>query len=137
MINEWQIMIKSYIEIHLVSDSSGSLYQVCDDLTRIFQVRALMVDVYEKLCNLASTAFLSDPFSETLPSLSSVLAQLKQSRSSVSAPWVTSLQYEVGALLDFLTVVVTMQEYNYFDSIMLLQRAGATLASWDEVVQAR
>ena len=81
-----------------------------------------MVDVYEKLCNLASTAFLSDPFSEILPSLSSVLAQLKQSRSSVSAPWVTSLQYEVGALLDFLTVVVTMQEYNYFDSIMLLQR---------------
>ena len=121
----------------LYSDNSSFLTQVCDDLTRIFQVKTKMIDIYEKLCNLTPTSFLSHPFRDILPSLTQVLMELKKNQSKVSAAWLVVLKYETGVLLDFLTVCVTLIDFNFFDSIMLLQRAGETLTKWEEIVQSR
>jgi len=96
-----------------------------------------MIDIYEKLCNLTQTSFLADPFPDILPTLAQILTECKKSQSSVVTPWSTVLEYETGILLDFLSVCVTIIDFNYFDSIMLLSRAGENLTKWDEIVQAR
>ena len=119
-----------------LSEVASQQREVCENLVRIFQVRSKMIDVYEKLCNLTSTSFLSTPFREILPVLTQTLAELKNSQCPISS-WLFVLKAEVGILLDFLTVCVSMQEWNFFESIMLLQRAGETLSKWEEIVQAR
>ena len=126
---------RNAMEAGSATDHKSELSPVCDDLARIFQVRAQMIDIYERLCNLTTLAFLSDPFSEAIPSLTTIIAELKKNQSNVSASWIVVLKYEVGILLDLLSLILTMQEFNFFDSIMLLQRAGETLNKWDEVVQ--
>lgn len=55
-----------------LSDNTGSLVSICDDLSRIFQARTQMIDIYEKLCNLTQTSFLADPFPDILPTLAQV-----------------------------------------------------------------
>ena len=126
---------RNAMEAGPASDRRSELSQVCDDLARIFQVRARMIDIYERLCNLSQQAFLTETFSVEIPSLTTILAELKKNQSKVSASWLIVLKYEVGVMLDFLTLILTMQDFNFFDSIMLLQRAGETLNKWDGVVQ--
>ena len=120
-----------------VSDTSDQMSQVCQDLSRVFQMRTGMIDIYEKLCNLTPTSFLTDPFKEILPTLAQILKDLKKDHSDVIKSWLVVLEYECGILLDFLTSCVTMMDNNYFDSIMLLQRGGENMTRWDTVVQAR
>ena len=120
-----------------LSEEAGHQRQVCENLVRIFQGRSKMIDVYEKLCNLSSTSFLSTPFREIIPGLTLIFADLKKSQCPTIASWLFVLKAEVGILLDFLTVFVSMQDWNFFDSIMLLQRIGETLSKWEEIVQAR
>ena len=126
---------RNAMEAGPASDRKSELSQVCDDLARIFQVRARMIDIYERLCNLSQQAFLAEIFSVEIPSLTTILAELKKNLSKVAASWLIVLKYEVGVMLDFLTLILAMQDFNFFDSIMLLQRAGETLNKWDGVVQ--
>ena len=126
---------RNALEAGPASDRRTELSQVCDDLARIFQVRARMIDIYERLCNLTQQAFLTETFSLEIPSLTTILAELKKNQSKVSASWLAVLKYEVEVMLDFLTLILKTQEFNFFESIILLQRAGETLNKWDEVVQ--
>ena len=126
---------RNAMEAGPTSDRRSELSQVCDDLARIFQVRARMTDIYERLCNLTQQAFLTETFSVEIPSLTTILTELKKNKSKVLGSWLLVLKYEVEVMLDFLTLILTMQDFNFFDSIILLQRAGETLNKWDEVVQ--
>lgn len=128
---------RNAMEAGPTSDRRSETSQVCDDLARIFQVRARMTDIYERLCNLTQQAFLTETFSVEIPSLTTILTELKKNKSKVLASWLLVLRYEVEVMLDFLTLILTMQDFNFFDSIILLQRAGETLNKWDEVVQVR
>ena len=51
--------------------------------------------------------------------------------------WVTVVKYENNILMDFMSAASAMQVWNFFESIMLLQRGGELLCLWDEIVQAR
>ena len=126
---------RNAMEAGPASERRSELSQVCDDLARIFQVRVRMIDIYERLCNLSQQAFLAEIFSVEVPSLTTILAELKKNQSKMASSWLIVLKYEVGLMLDFLTLILTMQDFNFFDSIMLLQRAGETLNKWDGVVQ--
>ena len=120
-----------------LSDVGEDHKQVGEDLVRIFQVRTKMIDVYEKLCNLTSTSFLSTPLREPIPTLKQVSLDLGHCESGQLQSWLFILRAEVSILLDSLTVCATLQDWNFFDSIMLLQRAGETLTQWEEIVQSR
>ena len=110
--------------------------RTCEDLLRLLQVRVTMIGVYEKLCQFSSSTS-SDSYTELVTTLKTVLEEIQLSPSELCDPWIIVLRYEAGVLLDCLTLTITMLEWNFFDSVMLLQRIGESLAMWDQVVQAR
>ena len=57
-----------------------------------------------------------------------ILEELQLSQGPPCEQWVVVLQYEAGLLLDCLSLTATLQQWNFFDSLMLLQRAGERLA---------
>ena len=109
---------------------------ICEDLVTLLKIRLTMIGVYEKL-SMFSSMTPSESYSELVAILKTVLEEIQQNPSELCCQWITVLKYEVGLLLDCLTLTITMHEWNFFESVMLLQRVGETLAMWDQVVQAR
>ena len=110
--------------------------RTCEDLLRLLQVRVSMIAVYEKLSQF-SAATAPSSYSDLVANLSLILEELQQSQSPLCEQWVVVLQYEAGLLLDCLSLTETLQQWNFFDSLMLLQRAAERLARWEVVAQAR
>lgn len=100
---------------------------------RIAQGRIVMVDVYPKL----SCFYPAVPsYQQIIPLVTSAKVDSVE-MSSAAQPWVATVQHETSILLDLLSIGHALQKWNFFESIMLLQRAGAALARWEEAMQSR
>eukprot|EP00092_Neocalanus_flemingeri_P013318 GFUD01014356.1.p1 GENE.GFUD01014356.1~~GFUD01014356.1.p1 ORF type:complete len:324 (-),score=91.77 GFUD01014356.1:331-1254(-) len=95
-----------------------------------------MVDIYERLSGFCPAP---PPYREIISVLTAVTEETQKTDGEcvVSAPWVTVVKYENNILMDFMSAASAMQSWNFFESIMLLQRGGEMLALWEEIVQAR
>ena len=110
--------------------------RTCEEVIRLLQVRVSMIGVYEKLATFSSSTPAAS-YDDLVAGLNTILEEIQQSQSPVCQQWVVVLQYEVGVLLDCLSLTSSLHQWNFFPSLMLLQRVGERLASWEVVVQAR
>jgi len=112
------------------------LGRVGEVVARLVQGRGSMVDIYERLSGFCPAP---PPYREIISVLSAVTeeTQRKAAECSVSAPWVTVVKYENNILMDFMSAASSMQAWNFFESIMLLQSGGEKLELWEEILQAR
>ena len=110
--------------------------RTCEELLRLLQVRISMIAVYERLAQFSASTAPSS-YSDLVAGLNLILEELQLSQGPPCEQWVVVLQYEAGLLLDCLSLTATLQQWNFFDSLMLLQRAGERLARWEVVAQAR
>ena len=80
---------------------------ICEDLVTLLKIRLTMIGVYEKLSMFSSMA-PSESYSELVAILKTVLEEIQQNPSELCCQWITVLKFEVGLLLNCLTLTITM-----------------------------
>ena len=122
---------------HVMEVESGKwLGKVAEVVAKVVTGRTTMVDIYERLSGFCPAP---PPYQEIISVLTSVTEEIQRRLGDciVTTPWVTVVKYENNILMDFMSAASAMQAWNFFESIMLLQRGGEMLSLWDEMVQAR